>query len=489
MNIVDPILFQCRLNTPAPAISAPGTALNVLSYGRLERFIHNISRKAVSAGLTAGQTIAILAEDKLFHAALIFGLTRLGIVTLSARGPVLPKEIGIDALITDKVVRAENAARVIVADLSWTEGDGTPLADARLYRGSGDDVCRIVLTSGSTGAPKGVAFTHRMLADRIGRYAFAKGNRFPHARRLYCDLGMSTSPGFRYMLYMLWKGGTAFFYGHSPEDTVQAFDLYRIESMIASPDGLQGFLRFYESYPQIQSSFDHIISSGGLLTKPLSERVRARLCANLISSYGSTEVGTVASAPAHMLADTPGGVGFVTPGVTVEIAGADGRALPPGKDGSVRIRGPDNASGYVADTEESARVFRDGWFYPGDVGHLTADGMLVLSGRERNVLNIGGDKVRPELVEEALAAFEAVEQAAVCALPNTFGIDELCALIVPRAPIDETALKAHCARALSAGFVPAHFVMVDSLPRGDMGKLERPRLIDLARLKIQQNRR
>lgn len=484
MNIVDPILFQCRLNAPAPAICAPGTPLNILSYGRLERFIHNISRKAVGAGLVAGQKVAVLVQDKLFHAALAFGLIRLGIVTISARTAVLPPELDVDVLITDQPMPSANVKRTIIADLSWTEGAGVPLADARLYRGSDDDICRIVLTSGSTGMPRGVAFTHRMLADRIARYAFAKGNRFPHARRLYCDLGMSTSPGFRYMLYMLWKGGTIFFYGQSPEDTVQAFDLYQIESMVASPHGLHGFVRFYKSYAPVQSSFDHIISSGGLLTKPLIDGVRARLCANLISSYGSTEVGTVASAPAHMIEDTPGAVGFVTPGVTVEVVDADGNILPTGKDGSVRIHGPDNAHGYVADAETTARVFRDGWFYPGDTGHLTADGLLVLTGRERNVLNIGGDKVQPELVEQVLAAFPAVEQAAACTLPNAYGIDELYALIVRRGPLDQRALEAHCANALSAGFVPEHFVLVDALPRNAAGKLDRAGLSDLARQEL-----
>ncbi len=483
MNIVDPILFQCRLNAPAPAICAPGTPLNILSYGRLERFIHNISHKAIAAGLMAGQTVAVMVQDKLFHAALTLALIRLGVVTISARTPSLPAELSVDALIADAAVRSENVKHLIVADLSWTEGDGTPLADGRLYRGSGDDICRIVLTSGSTGTPKGVAFTHRMLADRIARYAFAKGNRFPHTRRLYCDLGMSTSPGFRYMLYMLWKGGTIFFYGQSPEDTVQAFQLYGIEAMVASPHGLHGFVRFYESYAALQSSFDHIISSGGLLTKALAEGVRARLCANIISSYGSTEVGTVASAPAHMIEGTPGAVGFVTPGVTVEIVDVEGNILPPGKDGSVRICGPGNAHGYVADAEETARVFRDGWFYPGDTGHLTANGLLVLSGRERNVLNIGGDKVQPELVEQVLAAFPAVAQAAACTLPNAYGIDELYALIVQRGPIDRRALAAHCANALSAGFVPEHFVLVDALPRNAAGKLDRARLGGLARQK------
>jgi hypothetical protein len=116
MNIVDPILFQCRLNAPAPAICAPGTPLNILSYGRLERFIHNISHKAIAAGLMAGQTVAVMVQDKLFHAALTLAFIRLGVVTISARTPSLPAELSVDALIADAAVRSENVKRLIVAD-------------------------------------------------------------------------------------------------------------------------------------------------------------------------------------------------------------------------------------------------------------------------------------------------------------------------------------------------------------------------------------
>src|SRR5688572_8785010 len=101
MNIVDPILFQAKLNPAAPAICVPGAARPLISYGRLERAIHNIGRAALSAGLSRGQVAAIHAKDKIFHAALILGLARVGVVTMSARSHSFPKEIGVDAVIAD----------------------------------------------------------------------------------------------------------------------------------------------------------------------------------------------------------------------------------------------------------------------------------------------------------------------------------------------------------------------------------------------------
>ena len=93
MNIVDPVLFQCRQSPAAPAICAPGTMLNVVSYGRLERFIHNIGRRALAHGLKRGDVVAVFMADPIFHAALVLGLTALGIVTLTGRSVQLPTDV------------------------------------------------------------------------------------------------------------------------------------------------------------------------------------------------------------------------------------------------------------------------------------------------------------------------------------------------------------------------------------------------------------
>jgi hypothetical protein len=99
-----------------------------------------------------GQIAAIHVTDKIFHAALILGLARIGVVTMSARSRSFPQEIGVDAVIADANAAYQNAKRVIVAEAgAWmANGDGAPLDDPRLVSAGGDDPCRITLTSGST---------------------------------------------------------------------------------------------------------------------------------------------------------------------------------------------------------------------------------------------------------------------------------------------------------------------------------------------------
>ncbi|MPZ40567.1 MAG: AMP-binding protein [Rhizobiales bacterium] len=477
MNIVDPILFQCKLNPPAAAICAPGTTFNVVSYGRLERFIHNVSRVGLSLGLEAGQIVAISVKDTIFHVAIILGLTRLGVITLSASELNLPKELRVDAVVTDTPRPIASGPRIILANADWTNGDGAPLADKQVYRGKDDDLCRIMLTSGTTGEPKAIAFSHRMLFERLTRFHYVTGSRLPSAMRLYSDLGIAQSTTFRCTLFMLWRGGTMFFYGDSPESTVQALDLYKVQGMVAGPFSLAEHLKFYEAQDAFQCTLDHIICLGAQLSKSLSERVRARMCANLFSVYGATEVSTVACAPAHAVANVPGAVGYVVPGVIVEIVDAAGKRLPAGREGIVRIRSPYNVGGYLGDRDNSASAFRDGCFYPGDMGYLTPDRVLVIIGRESTVLNLGGDKVNPERIEQVLLSFPGITQAAAFGILNPMGIEELSVAVVSDS-FDERALRAHCERHLPPGFVPLHFLSMNKIPMTETGKIDRRRLVE-----------
>jgi acyl-coenzyme A synthetase/AMP-(fatty) acid ligase len=480
VNIVDPFLFQVRLNPAAPAICVPGAPRPLISYGRLEQAINNIGRAALSAGLARGQVAAIHVNDRIFHAALILGLARLGIVTLSARSHSFPKEIGIDSVIADTHATYQNARRVIVAEQgAWMQnGDGTPLPDASLYEVGGDDLCRITLTSGSTGEPRGIAFSHADIAARNARLSFVRGNRFPVCTRFYCELGMATDPGYRDMIHMLSKGGAIFYYGEDPEGMIQALGLYQVEGMIVSPQGLVEYLKFYESYPNIECGLDFILTSGASLTRALSDRVRTRMCAGLFSTYGATETGGVAVAPAHAIANVPGAVGYVVPGATVEIVDDNDRALPRGHEGVVRIR--TSVVGYVGNPPEAQSAFRNGWFYPGDLGVLRPDGLLIVLGRERALLNLGGDKVSAERLEDVLTSHSAVEQSAVFTHADELGIARLWAAVVLRSPVAEDHLRQHCARALGGAFAPAHFAIVHALPRTEAGKLDRAQLAKLA---------
>jgi acyl-coenzyme A synthetase/AMP-(fatty) acid ligase len=483
VNIVDPILFQCRVNADQPAICAPGTNLEAMTYAQLEFMLNALTRAVLALGFQRGQVVGVLIGNKILHIVLSLALARIGVVTVSCRGRSLPKELGAVAAMIETAGPFANVDRIIPVDREWTRGDGARLDDAQ-FTTKGDELCRIILTSGSTGLAKGVAFSHSKMFEKNARLDYTRLDRWSRSARMFCDLGLSSSLGFYYVLYMLSRGGMIMFLGEDTVGTLQALNLFGMENMATSPYGLAEYLKFYEAEPAFHCNFDHILVAGGALTKQLAARAWARMSPNLITTYGAAETGAVASGDARITTEVPGAVGFILPEAALEIVDVDDRPLPRGKEGVVRVRTAQAAEGYFGDPETSARHFRDGWFYPGDFGYLRDDNLLVVGGREETRLNIGGDKINPEIVEEVVAAFPAIADCAVISVANDLGIEEIQALIVPRTVFDESDLRKHCGARLQRIFNPVRFIAVKKIPRNDMAKIERGKLAELAKANL-----
>jgi acyl-CoA synthetase (AMP-forming)/AMP-acid ligase II len=481
LNIVDPFLFQARHQPTAIAVCAPGTHYNAVSYGRLKLFINNVGCRAVLSGLKHGDVIAVVTNDPLFHLVLVLGLTRIGVVTLSSGIRRLPNEFLVDAVVTDIPGEFQNVGRVIIADQTWTMGAGhAPGIEIDAEYGGGSAPARIILTSGTTGDPKAVLLSHDMLVRRLQAYDVAFGNVVPACTRFFLDLGLTASFGYTWALHILARGGAIFLRGSDPAETMQAFDLYKVQCMIAAPAGISEFLDYYERSPDFTCPFEVMLASGSLLSRTLSERVRARMCSNLLATYGSTEISPVAMAPAHRIAHIEGAVGFVAPWVQIDVVDSDDRPLKPGTEGLIRMRGHTCVDGYVGNPAGSETFFRGGWFYPGDIGRITEDRLLIISGRQQAVINVGGNKVNPETIEAVLGAFPGVIHSAAFSRPNDDGIEQIWAIVTASDDLDLEAVRTHCARALPSPFVPIKVLQVRNIPLNDMGRLDRKLLPEIA---------
>jgi acyl-CoA synthetase (AMP-forming)/AMP-acid ligase II len=323
--------------------------------------------------------VAVFIEDPIFHAIVLIALTRLGIVTISGTTRGFSWRFAIDAVVADQPFEFP-AGKVILAHADWTLGDADAREQQYLYRAAPGDVCRIVLASGTNGKENAVAVTNRTMAARINNQKLFFGPQAPFCTRTWLDLPLTTSLGFQVLLAGLWRGGAVVMTG-DPEKTIDALPAYKVQNMVGSPRTLLEAVESIEKRAPYRCGFEAVFVTGSSLPEDLSTRVRSRICSNLTRGYESPEATMVAAMPAHFAPGTAGAVGYALPGIIVEIVDGDDRALPSERDGVVRIKSEYGASEYLEDPAETQRVFRNGWFYPGDFGYLTHENMLVISGR------------------------------------------------------------------------------------------------------------
>ena len=219
--------------------------------------------------------------------------------------------------------------------------------------------------------------------------------------------------------------------------------------------------------------------SGSHLPAALAHKAARRLCANVVTTFGATETGNVCSGRHGAFAAIPFSVGTVLPDMQAEAVDTDHRALPPGSEGMLRIRGPGMTLGYFGDAAATRAAFRDGWFYPGDQGAVTPERVMIVTGRIGEFINSGGVKVNPKLIEDVLLSLPGVVEAAAFGAPDADGLVQIWAAIVSDAPAGDAALRRLCAARLGAR-APKFILQMRSLPRNENGKVVKAALADYA---------
>jgi acyl-CoA synthetase (AMP-forming)/AMP-acid ligase II len=197
------------------------------------------------------------------------------------------------------------------------------------------------------------------------------------------------------------------------------------------------------------------------------------MCNNLVTFYGTTETGVVASAPVESLDLGLGEVGFVAPGMAVEIVPLRDGAFTAEGAGRLRIRSSANASGYLGHDDETREKFDDGWFYPGDLGLIGKDDVLQIKGREAGVVNLGGHKTTIETIEGKLSQSPLVLDAAAVVAPDEFGVDRIVAALVPGVGWSEADFWRYCRQNIDRAIWPIRVTQLAALPRLPNGKLDR----------------
>jgi len=339
------------------------------------------------------------------------------------------------------------------------------------------DVALILHTSGTTSRPKMVRLSQRNVAAsacHIARtLALGPNDRCLNVMPLFHIHGLIAA-----VLASLGAGGAVWC---TPGFNALKFFSWLEEATptwyTAVPTMHQAILARAERNREIilRRPLRFIRSSSASLPPQVMAELEATFGAPVLESYGMTEAAhQMASNPLPPAPRKPGTVGPAA-GPEIAIMGEDGRLLAHGETGEVVIRGANVTAGYLENPAANASAFRDGWFRTGDQGVLDAAGYLSITGRLKEIINRGGEKISPREVDEVLLDHPAVEQAVTFALPHDKLGEEVAAAVVLRQgkQASERELREFVAKRLADFKVPRKVLLLPEIPKGATGKLQR----------------
>jgi acyl-CoA synthetase (AMP-forming)/AMP-acid ligase II len=228
-----------------------------------------------------------------------------------------------------------------------------------------------------------------------------------------------------------------------------------------------------EERPAGAEGLRFIRSCSASLPAEMMEKMERVFGVPVLEAYGMTEAShQMSSNPEPPAVRKPGSVGPGT-GVKIGIMDDAGNLLAAGERGEVVIQGPNVVSGYENNPEANAKSFTNGWFRTGDQGFLDEDGYLTLTGRLKELINRGGEKIGPREIDEVLLSHPAVSEAVCFGVPHSAWGEEVEAAVVLKEPSTETEILAFCKERLADFKRPKKIHITQAIPRTATGKIQR----------------
>ncbi|MDZ7959605.1 MAG: AMP-binding protein [Aulosira sp. DedQUE10] len=508
LTIEQLILAGVRQNPGARAIAAPGRP--PLTYARLDEHRQHISATLNGLGLGVGDRVAIVLPNGPEMAAAF-----LAVAACATSAPLNPAysaeqfefylgDLNAKALIVqsgiDSIARQVAAARNIpiielVPNLEAEAGifelvGETHLPPVNPTHSKNEDIALVLHTSGTTVRPKIVPLTQANLyiaADIIKNALELEPNDcclnvMPlfHVQGLFISIlasiasggSVACAPGFDISQFFAWlQTMQATWYSSVPT-------IHQAVLNAAAHNNL-------DNIPKLR----FIRSGGAALPRPVMRALEELFQAPVLEGYGMTETGCIITLnPLPPRQRKPGSVG-IAPGLKLGIMDETGNLLPPYEIGEIVVQGGHVMLGYENNPEANQNSFTNGWLRTGDQGYLDDEGYLFLTGRLKEQINRGGEKIAPREIDDILLDHPAVDQAVTFAVPHPTLGEDLAAAIVLRQNVTVTdkEIREFVATKLAGFKVPNQIVFVEDIPKGSTGKLQRIGLAQKLQKQLQSN--
>ena len=466
-----------------------------LTYAALDQGANRLAHHLASRGVAKGDHVAVLSENSVEHMIALYGINRLGAVSVVLDPKWTALEVSraleffdcriliLDSALEDKVPSGAMASLELGAVAYETAGAKCDLLDIvahcpatePMVAISDDEVSTIVLTSGTTGFPKGVMRSHRNI--EMGCLNGILGKAQDENGRELAVVPLYYGSGRGSVIGQIYVGATVYVMAKfDPERVASIIDREQITALALAPTMCARLLKVPKLERFDFRSLTSLRKAGSPFTKAMAEETIARITPNIYQTYAATETGCVTLLKPHEQIPKIGSAGRLVWGVEAELADADDRALPCGEDGEIRVRGPNVCMGYYKNPELEASIIRDGWFYTGDIGRFDEDGYLYIVGRTKDMIKTGSINVAPREIENTLLAMEGIDDAAVFGVPDREWGEAIKAIIVrtPGSTVTREDIALHCKETLAGYKVPKQMVFSDGIERNALGKFVPP---------------
>jgi acyl-coenzyme A synthetase/AMP-(fatty) acid ligase len=442
------------------------------SYRSLAQFIalargYFVRRKAVGAGVAVIATYSLM-DFWIFSLA----LRSLGLTTMAAPSVEAIGELGLPDVRC--VVAAAAESWPGLEEMCATEGfrllsvsvaGGAPLT-LDMFPPPDPPGGHILQTSGTTGAYKKVLIDPSFEAEFLRARREVTGINHDSVVCAF-DFGGWTGVGYKTPA-SAWIVGATVVVEQRPQPHLALLHP-GITYATVVPAVLAAILAApQEAFPRSQTM--QLSVGGGTTTWAEIERAKARITPHVFNGLGATEVSSFAYTDLHVPEDYRWHK--IAPGRVAQVVDEFDRPVPVGEVGLLRVSTKDGPTSYLYDEEATKAFFRDGFFYTGDLGVIRSDGRLALQGRVTGVINVGGQKISPEPIEDKLREAFGVSGVCLFSMQDDAGEEQIHVVIETLAPVDSERLIA-VLRSELQGFPRAHVHYVAALPRNAMGKLLR----------------
>ena len=487
-NLSDPIFHFADIRPDSLAIvNGPDS----LTYGEFARLIGAASRYLQALGIAADDRVGLALDNHADHFILAYALMRIGAVPVEF--PVEMPHLQQDELIqrytitamfveTDALCAKQFAQRIVV-DLHWREQLDGFSGDARNPR-SADQNLLVLLTSGTSGPPKGVVSTHRQRLLRISTYAklFA-GHWSPEKPgNALLTLSISNSGFHQFFITQLCFGGPVHLLPTFARfhHLIRAIGSYQDAVCFATANMCRVLLLGRGLRQPYLPNVQMLVSLGLPLSPQEKQGICEHVTPNYFEVYGASGFGLIAGLRPEEVELNADSVGRPYATSELAIVDAHGQLLPVDTVGHLRCRGPAMAEGFLAQADADmagSETFRDGWYYPGDLASLDGQGFVRLKGRKTDLIVRNGMEIYPTELESVLLELPQIKDAAVIGLPAADGSGDVpIAVIVADQPLRHEFLDAYCQARLPPEKRPLGFLAASAIKKTPSGKTDRSAL-------------